>query len=119
MFGISKRHNVDLDSFRTQFWLEEKKWYVTLDQWIDTFVSFLYTNPLPFMDKTLVTKSTSLQPMKFPYTEYLVFDWDLPMQKELIYHESLVSFKVNRKQNNQVLNSYTFFIAFHIYVLSA
>jgi hypothetical protein len=59
MFGISKKDNVDLDSFRTPFWLEEKKWYVTYDQWIDTSVSFLYTNPccteyrypLPFMKK--------------------------------------------------------------------
>ncbi|CAF2757505.1 unnamed protein product [Rotaria sp. Silwood2] len=90
MFGISEKDNVDLNTFRTQFWLEEKKWYVTYDQWIDTSVSFLYTNPccteyrypLPRMKKTLVTESTGLEPMTFPYNQYLVFGYDLPMQKD-------------------------------------
>ncbi|CAF1414533.1 unnamed protein product [Rotaria sordida] len=90
MFRISKKDNIDLDSFRTQFWLEEKKWFVTFDQWIDTSVSFLYTNPccteyrypLTFMKKALVTESTGLVPTTFPHTQYLIFDWNLPMQKE-------------------------------------
>jgi hypothetical protein len=90
MFGISDKDNVDLDTFRTQFWVEEKKWYVTYDQWIDTSVSFLYTNPccteyrypLPRMKKTLITESTGLEPMTFPYTQYLIFGYDLPMPKE-------------------------------------
>jgi hypothetical protein len=91
MFRVSKRAKVDLDSFRTQFWLEEKKWYVTFDQWIDTPDSFLYTNPccadyyypLPFMEKTsLATESTGLEPITFPHSKSLFFDWNSPMQKE-------------------------------------
>jgi hypothetical protein len=90
MFEISKSDNVDLDSFRTPFWLEEKKWYVTFDKWIDASVSFLYTNPccteyrypLLFMEKTLVTESTGLEPVTFPHTKYLVFDYRLPILKE-------------------------------------
>ncbi len=90
VFRISRNDNIDLDSFRTQFWLEEKKWYVTFDQWIDNYDSFLYTNPcctsynypLPFMKKILVTESTGLEPMTYPHNEYLFFDYHLPMQEE-------------------------------------
>jgi hypothetical protein len=93
VFAISQRDNVDLDSFRTQFWLEEKKWYVTLDQWVGSFNSFLYTNPccieyrypLPFLKETFVTESTALEPMTFPHTKYLLFDCYVPIPKEHLH----------------------------------
>ncbi|CAF3092553.1 unnamed protein product [Rotaria sp. Silwood2] len=88
-FSISNKNDVDLDSFRTRFWLEEKKWYVTFDQWTNTSSSFLYTNPclkdyfypLPYMKKTLVTESTGLEPTTFPHTKYLFFNTELPMSE--------------------------------------
>ncbi|CAF2837378.1 unnamed protein product [Rotaria sp. Silwood2] len=87
VFRILTGVNIDLNSFRTEFWLEEKKWYVTFDQWIDTSYSFLYTNPcfenyfypLPFMKKTLVTESSGLEPTTCPHTKYLFFDTQLPI----------------------------------------
>jgi hypothetical protein len=34
------------------------------------------------MKKTLMTESTGLEPMTFPYTQYLIFSYNLPMPKE-------------------------------------
>ncbi|CAF3307220.1 unnamed protein product [Rotaria sp. Silwood2] len=89
VFSISNKVDVNLDSFRTRFWLEEKKWYVTFDQWTDTSSSFLYTNPcfidycypLSFMKKTLVTESTGLESTTCLHTKYLVFNIELPMSE--------------------------------------
>jgi hypothetical protein len=90
-------YNIESDLTNGHTWIplltkiEEKKWYMTFDQWIATPDSFLYTNPcctnyycpLPFMKNTLlVTESTGLEPMTSLHTEYLIFDFDLPMQKE-------------------------------------
>ncbi|CAF0935104.1 unnamed protein product [Rotaria sordida] len=89
IFKISNEMNIDLNTFRTQFWLEEKKWYVTFDQWTDTSCSFLYTNPcfngyyypLLFVKKTLITESTGLEPTTYPHTKYLFFDIQSPMSQ--------------------------------------
>lgn len=35
---------INLDSFRTKFWLEEKKWFVTFDRNFNNIYSVLYTN---------------------------------------------------------------------------
>ncbi|CAF3930779.1 unnamed protein product, partial [Rotaria sp. Silwood1] len=87
VFSISKKDDVDLDSFRTRFWLEEKKWYITFDQWINVSYSFLYTNPCYedysylslLMKKTLVTESTGLKPTIWPHTKYFFFNIESPL----------------------------------------
>lgn len=41
---------INLNSFRTKFWLEEKKWFVTYDHNVNHGCSILYTNPSPIVD---------------------------------------------------------------------
>ncbi|CAF1145848.1 unnamed protein product [Rotaria sordida] len=93
VFKISNGVNIDLHSFRTRFWLEEKKWYVTFDRWIGTSYSYLYTNPC-FIDYSyllsshgniLVTKSTELEPTTYPHTEYLFVNAELLMPKAYLH----------------------------------
>jgi hypothetical protein len=89
IFEISDKNHVDLDSFRTRFWLEEKKWYVTFDQWLDDSCSILYIHPyyaeyrypLLCQKKTLMTESTGLVSTTFPHTKYLIFDCHSLIQK--------------------------------------
>lgn len=47
------RQSIDLDSFRTRFWLEEKKWLVTYQRNFNNGRSILYTNPCPINDDSI------------------------------------------------------------------
>ncbi|CAF1156845.1 unnamed protein product [Rotaria sordida] len=101
IFKISNDINIDLDSFRTQFWLEEKKWYVTYDQGTDMYLSFLYTNPYfkdyqcPYVygKKTLI-ESTGLEPTTYPYAKNLFFNTELSMPeiylRRMTYADTLI-----------------------------
>ncbi|CAF1356614.1 unnamed protein product [Rotaria sordida] len=79
LFYIVSLEAINLDSFRTQFWIEEKKWYVTYDRWDDCNSSLLYTNPYcgkhwirsSYATARLVTESTGLEPTTFPHVNYL------------------------------------------------
>ena len=56
-FGVDvfSRRSLDLHSFRTKFWLEEKKWIVTYQQNLNNSRSVLYTNPSPINDDSSST----------------------------------------------------------------
>ncbi|CAF4720346.1 unnamed protein product, partial [Rotaria socialis] len=80
------RKPLDLYSFQSNFWLVEKKWYVTHDYCIDTNYALLYSNPYildsyPFYDMkgTLVTESTDPDPTSFPF----VNEFYIPDSKSL------------------------------------
>ncbi len=69
---------LDLRSFETNFWLVEKKWFVTHDWCIDTHYSLLYSNPYclglyPFneMIGTFVTESTGPELSSFVHVKHL------------------------------------------------
>jgi hypothetical protein len=67
-----------LHSFHKNFWLIEKKWYVTYDWCIDTHHRLLYSNsyclndyPFNKMIGTFVTESTDPQLTTFPHIKHL------------------------------------------------
>ncbi|CAF1268791.1 unnamed protein product [Rotaria sordida] len=79
LFYVSSLEKINLDSFRTQFWLVEKKWYVTYDRWSESYSSLLYTNPYcgqywtrsSHITGRLVTESTGLEPTTCPHVNCL------------------------------------------------
>jgi hypothetical protein len=82
--------SIDLASFRTPFWLEEKHWYVTYDRCIDTGFSLLYSNPYCFNDYPLhymkgfiTTESTKQTSTSFSHIDDLIADYDYPINREL------------------------------------
>ncbi|CAF3266540.1 unnamed protein product, partial [Rotaria sp. Silwood2] len=88
---------VDLTSFRTSFWLEEKHWYVTYDRCIDTGYSLLYSTsycdsnyPLCYMQDSIITLSTAPTSISLlPPTVSLMFDHfdlDVPEMLRRITH---------------------------------
>jgi hypothetical protein len=91
---------IDLASFRTPFWLEEKHWYVTYDRCIDTGFSLLYSNPyclddypLFYMKDSITTESTKLTStsMPFPHTNSLITDYYQPAAMKLLRSSSPIT----------------------------
>ncbi|CAF1417767.1 unnamed protein product [Rotaria sordida] len=79
--SMFKQSPIDLTSFRTSFWLEEKHWYVTYDRCIDTGYSLLYSTPycdndypLYYMQDFIHTVSTAPTTIPLPPTESLMVD---------------------------------------------
>jgi hypothetical protein len=71
-----------LESFRTKFWLEEKKWFVTYDQNLTDDYSILYTNsssvsnyPSHSMIGLILSESTGSQPTSFPHVHCLTINY--------------------------------------------
>jgi hypothetical protein len=92
-FCISNNISISLDSFRTRFRLEEKKWYVTLDRWMDESKSLLYSNPFfgfyrypyPYVEHFCITESTGPPDTStFPYVTHLFIDCQYRLEKSLI-----------------------------------
>ena len=52
---VFSRQSIDLESFRTRFWLEEKKWLVTYQRNSNNGRSILYTNPSPINNESIST----------------------------------------------------------------
>jgi hypothetical protein len=72
---------IDLTSFRSPFWLEEKHWYVTYERCRDTGFSMLYSNPyclkkhpLLFMRDQLLIESTASKATLLPSRTILMAD---------------------------------------------
>ncbi|CAF3753462.1 unnamed protein product [Rotaria sp. Silwood1] len=73
---------LNLDSFRTKFWLEEKKWFVTYDRRLNADnSSMLYSNsssliiyPPHEIIGTLVSESTALEPTSFSHVHRLIIN---------------------------------------------
>ena len=72
---------IDLTSFRTPFWLEEKHWYVTYERCRDTDFSMLYSNPycrdeypLSYMRDQLIVESTAVDATLFPAPTIIMAD---------------------------------------------
>ncbi|CAF2137259.1 unnamed protein product [Rotaria magnacalcarata] len=89
-FLISNRECVNLNSFRTRFWLEEKKLYVTLDQWFDKTQVLLYSHPFfgfhryphPYIEQWCTSELTGPKLATFPHVTRLIVDDQLPFVKE-------------------------------------
>jgi hypothetical protein len=72
----------NLDSFRTKFWLEEKKWFVTYEQNLNDYPSsMLYSNssslivyPPYEMSSKFVSESTASEPTSFPHIHCLTIN---------------------------------------------
>ena len=72
---------IDLTSFRTPFWLEEKHWYVTYERCRDSDFSMLYSNPychdeypLSYMRDQLTVESTAVDATLFPAPTIIMAD---------------------------------------------
>ena len=94
----------NLQSFQTNFWLLEKKWYVTFDSCDLGLQSLLYSNPFclgwyPFFDMvdTFVTKSTCPEPTSFPHVTEL----------DTAYFSSLSEVLLRRCTNLHALSIHT------------
>lgn len=82
-FDAFREKPFHLPSFQTNFWLLEKKWYVTFDSCLLGNYSLLYSNPYflewyPFYDMvgTLLTESTNPEPTSFPRVkEFDAVNW--------------------------------------------
>jgi hypothetical protein len=88
---------INLDSFRTKFWREEKKWFVTYDKGIDGFL-VLYSNPLcnddssfGLIEPIVMTESTGSQPVSFPHCHYLYMNWSFLTNYVLIHRYTHVT----------------------------
>jgi hypothetical protein len=73
---------INLDSFRTKFWLEEKKWFVTYDRNVTTNQSILYSNPSSTdtysscsMIGILISESTGSEPVSLPHVHCLTIKY--------------------------------------------
>ncbi len=75
---------LNLDSFRTKFWLEDKKWFVKYDRSLDAnlvFPSILYSNYSSIIEypphetlAPLVSESTTSEPTSFSHVHRLVIN---------------------------------------------
>ena len=78
---------IDLTSFRTPFWLKEKRWFVTCERSIETGFSLLYSDPyslsedsLFFMRNSLIIDSTAPQVTVLPAQTNLMADHPYPIE---------------------------------------
>ncbi|CAF3618419.1 unnamed protein product [Rotaria sp. Silwood1] len=108
-----KQQSFNLDSFRTKFWLEEKKWFVTYSRsWKDNEYSMLYSNsssiivyPPHEMMKMFVSESTASEPAFSHVHRITINDYYLKCQflhrytniKELYLSEVTTTFPTTLK----------------------
>ena len=85
------RQPIDLDSFRTKFWLEDKKWLVTYDQFSRNNWSILYssstsidTRPSDATIGILVSDSIGSKPLSFSYVDCLTVNYQF--LKRTLFH---------------------------------
>ena len=78
---------IDLASFRTPFWLDEKHWYVTYERCLETGFAVLYSDPYcrydyPFYctKDGIIRVSTSLHPTPLPPMKYIRADCPSPSE---------------------------------------
>jgi hypothetical protein len=90
--SVSTKEPIELDSFRSSFWLEKKHWYVRYDRCTVSGFSMLYSIPY-FMNTfpwfhikgPLITKSTGPQPMSFYNVDRLILTNQSTINNELLY----------------------------------
>ena len=82
---ISTSATIDLTSFRSSFWLEEKRWFVTSERCRDTGFSILYSNPfcldqyrLSYMRDELLVESTAPYVTLLPAPTGIMADHSFP-----------------------------------------
>ncbi|CAF4596248.1 unnamed protein product, partial [Rotaria sp. Silwood2] len=91
-YDAFEQQQFNLDSFRTKFWLEEKKWFVTYDRRLNADgSSMLYSNlsslivyPPHEIIGTLVSESTALEPTSFSHVHRLIIN-DQYLQYPLLH----------------------------------
>ncbi|CAF2974343.1 unnamed protein product [Rotaria sp. Silwood2] len=73
---------INLDSFRTKFWLEEKKWFISYGQYLDTASSILYTNSFSSIDYPsnemigiLLSESTILESISLSHAQCFTLNY--------------------------------------------
>jgi hypothetical protein len=81
-YNVFQQQPLNLDSFRTKFWLEEKKWFVTYDRSLNPIdCSMLYTispsiiyYPPHERIERAVSESTISEPISFPHVHRLTIN---------------------------------------------
>jgi hypothetical protein len=81
-YNAFEQQSLNLDSFRTNFWLEGKKWFVTFDQSSSTNdSSILYTNSSSIIEYPpheifgiLTSQTTASEPTSFSHVGRLIID---------------------------------------------
>ncbi|CAF3619194.1 unnamed protein product [Rotaria sordida] len=73
---------INLNSFRTKFWLEEKKWFLSYESISNTNSSILYSNSSSTIDYSsneiigiLVSESTKLEPISLSHVHCLMINY--------------------------------------------
>ncbi|CAF1114490.1 unnamed protein product [Rotaria sordida] len=91
-YDAFEQQSLNLDSFRTKFWLEEKKWFVTFDRSSNTNdSSILYSNsssiiiyPPHEIFGTLISETTASEPTLFSHVHCLIIN-DQYLKYPLLY----------------------------------
>lgn len=82
------RQSMDLESFRTKFWLEEKKWFVTYQRNLNNGRSILYTNPSPINDESSSMIVGMLASESTPLPEVHCITINYPYFKQILSTEN-------------------------------
>lgn len=97
--------SINLDSFRTKFWLEEKQWFVHYEQKVDTDYSILYTNSSSVIDcvsndiiGVLVSESSKLYPTSLPTSHCLTINY------QYVKYALLHRYTQNKQRNISYIN---------------
>ncbi|UJR10602.1 hypothetical protein I4U23_014799 [Adineta vaga] len=85
------QESVELESFSTPFWLEEKRWYVTYDRCTVSGFSLLYSTPYfkniyswTYVKGPIMTKSTKPQVLSYSNINYLYVNLKFPINTEIL-----------------------------------
>jgi hypothetical protein len=102
-YGAFKEQPINLDSFRTKFWLEEKKWFVTYDRNLKNDYSMLYTNsssiddyPSHSMIGIIVSESTGSEATSFPHVHCLTINYQYVKYALLYRYTHITKLELSR-----------------------